>query len=34
MGKPQNPNFLEHGIYKTSKPDVYDVRVWRTIDGQ
>ena len=34
MGKPQNPNFLEHGIYTTSKPDFYDVRVWRTIDGQ
>lgn len=34
MGKPQNPNFLEHGIYTTSKSDFYDVRVWRTIDGQ
>lgn len=34
MGKAQNPNFLEHGIYKTTKADFYDVRVWRTIDGQ
>ena len=33
MGKAPNPNFLEHGIYKTAKPDFYDVRVWRTIEG-
>ena len=34
MGKLPNKNFLEHGIYKTSKPDFYDIRVWRRIDGQ
>ncbi|MEI7973148.1 MAG: hypothetical protein WCH11_02140, partial [Bdellovibrio sp.] len=34
MGKVPNLNFLEHGIYKTNKPDFYDIRVWRRIDGQ
>lgn len=34
MGKVPNQNFLEHGIYKTNKPDFYDIRVWRRIDGQ
>ena len=32
MGKAPNPNFLEHGIYKTAKADFFDVRVWRTIE--
>lgn len=31
MGKPQSKDLVEHGIYKTNKKDVYDVRVQRNI---
>ncbi|MBL7554624.1 MAG: site-specific integrase [Bdellovibrionaceae bacterium] len=34
MGKPASKDLYEHGIYRTDKNDIYDIRVQRTINGK